>query len=162
MFTGQLVAICLAPVRGAPMQNVSEAELIAARGMTGDRYGNKAAAQQNGLEPAQEVTLIEAEALEAAQRDCELELSHAESRRNLLTAGVPLNHLVGRQFSVGPVVLEGIELCEPCKHLERLTGKKAVKALLHRGGLRARIVQSGVVRVGDAILPSDSEIPPQE
>jgi len=113
-------------------------------GLTGDRYVNK---------PQQEVTLIEQEALEAALRDYKLELTHAESRRNLLTTGAALNHLVGRQFSVGDAVLEGLELCEPCKYLQRLTGKEVIRALQHRGGLRARIVRSGKIEPGAAITP---------
>jgi MOSC domain-containing protein YiiM len=106
---------------------------------------------QPKVEPGQEVTLIEQEALEAAQREYDLPLTHAESRRNLLTSGVPLNHLVGRRFTIGSVVLEGVKLCEPCGYLERFTGKKVIEALRHRGGLRARIVQGGVLRVGDPI-----------
>lgn len=142
MFSGQLLAICTASVRGAAMQLVDTIELVAGSGLVGDRYANK---------PSQEVTLIEQEALEAARRDCNLEMTHAESRRNLLTSGVPLNHLVGRQFSVGSAVLEGVELCEPCSHLERLTGKKVIKPLLHRGGLRARVIQGGTIQPGDEI-----------
>lgn len=124
------------------MQNVDAIEALAGVGLSGDRYANR---------KGQEITLIEQEALEAALRDYQLELSHAESRRNLLTSGVPLNHLVGKQFSVGSSLLEGIELCEPCSHLEKLTGRKVIKALLHRGGLRARIVTGGQLQVGDAI-----------
>ena len=148
MFNGRLLAICTASVRGEAMQSVETIELVAGSGLVGDRYANKA---------AQEVTLIEQEALEAAERDDQLTLSHAESRRNLLTSGVPLNHLVGRRFSVGTAVLEGVELCEPCSHLERLTGKKAIKPLLHRGGLRARVVQGGTIEVGAAVTPQATQ-----
>jgi MOSC domain-containing protein YiiM len=151
-FEGQLLAICIAPAAGAPLQSVDSVELIEGRGLSGDRYANKAGAfQKTKIEPSQEVTLIEQEALEAALRDYKLALTHAESRRNLLTAGVPLNHLVGRQFTVGDAMLEGLELCEPCKYLQRLTGKEVVRALQHRGGLRARIVRGGTIKAGDAI-----------
>ena len=151
-FEGQLLAICIAPAAGAPMEGVESVELIEAKGLSGDRYANKAGAfQKTKIEPSQEVTLIEQEALDAALRDYKLELTHAESRRNLLTAGVPLNHLVGRKFSVGDAVLEGLELCEPCKYLQRLTGKEVVRALQHRAGLRARIVRGGTISAGDAI-----------
>jgi MOSC domain-containing protein YiiM len=144
MFQGKLLAICIAPVRGAAMQSMDAIELVAGVGLTGDRYVDK---------PQQEVTLIEQEALEAALRDYKLELTHAESRRNLLTTGAALNHLVGRQFSVGDAVLEGLELCEPCKYLQRLTGTEVIRALQHRGGLRARIVRSGKIEPGVAITP---------
>lgn len=139
------------------MQCVDAVELIAGRGLTGDRYANKAGAfQKDKIEPSQEVTLIEQETLEAALRDYKLELTHAESRRNLLTSGVPLNHLVGRQFSIGDVALEGLELCEPCKYLQKLTGKDVIRALQHRGGLRARIVRGGSIQLGAAIIPQGS------
>jgi MOSC domain-containing protein YiiM len=157
MFQGRLLAICISPAAGAPMQNVDAIEALAGKGLDGDRYANRAGAyQKKQIEPSQEVTLIEQEALEAALRDYQLELSHAESRRNLLTEGVPLNHLVGRRFTVGGVTLEGLELCEPCKYLQRLTGKNVTRALLHRGGLRARIVNDGAIRVGDAIQPEST------
>jgi MOSC domain-containing protein YiiM len=151
-FEGQLLAICIAPSAGAALESVDSVELIEGKGLSGDRYANKAGAfQKDKIEPSQEVTLIEQEALDAALRDYKLELSHAESRRNLLTSGVPLNHLVGRQFTVGDAELEGLELCEPCKYLQRLTGKEVVRALQHRGGLRARIVRGGTIKAGDAI-----------
>ena len=151
-FEGRLIAICVAPAAGAPLERVESVELVEGKGLTGDRYANKAGAfQKDKIEPSQEVTLIEQEALDAASRDYKLELTHAESRRNLLTAGVPLNHLVGRQFTVGDAVLEGLELCEPCKYLQRLIGKEVVRALQHRGGLRARIVRGGAIKTGDAI-----------
>lgn len=154
-FEGRLIAICIAPTAGAPMAGAESVELVAGQGLTGDRYANKLGAFQKGtIEPSQEVTLIEQEALEAAGRDYQLELSHAESRRNLLTAGVPLNHLVGRQFSVGDALLEGLELCEPCKYLQRITGKEVIKPLLHRGGLRARVVRGGTIKTGASIIPT--------
>jgi len=80
----------------------------------------------------------------------------AASRRNITTRGVPLNHLVGRRFRVGDVVLEGRRLCEPCEHLQSLTKPGVLKALVHRGGLRADIVVGGTIRLSDPILP-DSE-----
>ena len=98
-----------------------------------------------------EATFIEAEALEALTNDYHLELSGAESRRNFTTRGVALNHLVGRQFRVGEAVFRGIRLCEPCTHLEEVSGKSVRKGLIHRGGLRAQIVKSGLVRVGDDV-----------
>src|SRR5207245_10995150 len=74
-------------------------------------------------------------------------------RRNIATSGVPLNHLVDREFWVGPVRMVGTRLCEPCKHLEDLTQKGVMAGLIHRGGLRARILSEGVIRVGDLIHP---------
>jgi len=95
--------------------------------------------------------LIEAEAIEALKRDYEVALTPGEARRNVVTQGVPLNHLVGREFSVGGVRVRGIRLCEPCDHLQKLTGRPLIKGLLHRGGLRAQILTEGTIRVGDTI-----------
>jgi MOSC domain-containing protein YiiM len=92
------------------------------------------------------------EALEAAERDYGLELAAEESRRNVLTCGVALNHLVGREFQIGEVRLRGLKLCEPCTHLQQLTNKPVIKALRHRGGLRAEILGSGMIKVGEKIV----------
>ncbi|HZD93607.1 MAG TPA: MOSC domain-containing protein, partial [Candidatus Sulfotelmatobacter sp.] len=71
--------------------------------------------------------------------------------RNLLTCGMALNHLVGREFQIGDVRLRGLRLCEPCGHLQKLTGKDVLKALCHRGGLRAEILSGGMIKVGEMI-----------
>jgi MOSC domain-containing protein YiiM len=89
-------------------------------------------------------------------QECQITLEPGQARRNLVTRGVPLNHLVGRQFSIGEVVLRGLRLCEPCGHLEALTAKGIQDGLRHRGGLRAQIVRGGVVRTGDSIRPNQS------
>ncbi len=83
-----------------------------------------------------------------------IKLTPADSRRNLATAGVPLSHLVDREFWVGAVRMQGTRLCEPCKHLEDLTQPGVLAALVHRGGLRARILTDGTIRVGDIVRPS--------
>jgi MOSC domain-containing protein YiiM len=156
MFEGSLVAIFVAPSGGAPMRPVDHVEAVAGKGLAGDRYGRGAGTFQRGgaIQPDEEVTLIEEEALVAAARDHQVPIEPAAARRNLLTRDVPLNHLVGRAFLVGEVVLEGLRLCEPCKHLEGLSCPGVVKGLAHRGGLRARIVRGGALRAGDAIRPS--------
>ena len=74
-----------------------------------------------------------------------------DARRNLVTRGVPLNHLVGREFSIGEVKIRGLRLCEPCDHLQQFTGQPVIKGLRHRGGLRAQILSEGMIRVGDAV-----------
>ncbi len=150
-FEGRLTAICIAPAKAAPMQRVEEVDAVAGQGLAGDRYANAGGTFEGG-----QITLIEQEALVAAEAGYELAFTHEQSRRNLLTEGVPLNHLVGRCFRVGPVVIRGLELCEPCGHMERLSevpGSR--KALIHRGGLRAEIVSGGTLRAGDAIVPCD-------
>jgi MOSC domain-containing protein YiiM len=98
------------------------------------------------------VTLIEREAVERAAADYDLDLDPAETRRNLLTRAVPLNHLVDREFRVGEALLVGRQLCEPCGYMESLAEVEgAERALVHRGGLEADIVESGEIAVGDAV-----------
>jgi MOSC domain-containing protein YiiM len=132
------------------MQAVEQAEAIPGVGLAGDRYASKQGTFYNPL-PEYELTLIESEAVEALRRDCEIALAPGDARRNIVTRGVPLNHLVGREFQVGEVKVRGIRLCEPCDHLQRVTGVSVIKGLLHRGGLRAQILSQGTIRVGDAV-----------
>ncbi len=133
------------------MVPVDSATVVVGGGLAGDRFfqGEGSIAKKKG--PDREVTLIEAEAIEAVGREGKVELTPEESRRNIVTRGVALNHLVGREFRVGSATLRGIRLCEPCKHLESVTRAGVLMALLHRGGLRAQVVDGGEVRVGDAV-----------
>ena len=151
MFTGKLEQIFISDETTKPMQSRAEAEAVAGQGLAGDRYSTGDGSFADPGNPDREVTLIEIEAIEAVVRDYDLELTAQETRRNLATSDVPLNHLVGREFFVGEAKLRGIKLCEPCGHLEGLTRKGILKALKHRGGLRAQILTSGTVRVGDTI-----------
>jgi MOSC domain-containing protein YiiM len=149
-----IIALCAAPAAGAPLQTLAEAELEAGRGLVGDRYHAAVGTFSGKLQgrPDAEITLIEIEEIrrfadgEARRRD------PGEFRRNIVTEGVRLDALVGRRFLVGPAVLEGIRLCEPCAHLGRLVSPMVVEAMAHRAGLRARIITGGMVRVGDAII----------
>src|SRR5262245_58585391 len=149
MFEGQLVAIYIHGAKGEDLQPVESAHILPERGVEGDRYCRKAGSGK----PDQEITLIEAEAVEALGREQEIKIEPVKARRNLLTRGVPLNHLVGREFSVGDVVLRGIRLCEPCDHLESLTVNGIKDGLHHRGGLRAQVVKGGTIQAGNAIRP---------
>jgi MOSC domain-containing protein YiiM len=154
MWQGSVVSIHIAPAAGLPMETVPEARAIAGRGLEGDRYTLGIGYYSNTPGPGgRELTLIETETLEALPA-LGVKLAAGETRRNVATAGVPLNHLVGREFRVGAVRLRGTRLCEPCKYLEGLTQPGAMLALLHRGGLRAQILTDGVIRVGDTITPA--------
>lgn len=97
------------------------------------------------------MALIEIEAIHALRRDAGIEIEPGESRRNIVTRGVPLNHLVGREFRVGKAVLRGVKLREPCEHVEGLTKRGVMHGLVHRGGLRAQVLTEGVIRVGDPV-----------
>ena len=154
MSTGTLTGIFIASSAEAAMVSVSEIRAIPGRGLEGDRYFRAEGTFSRGHEPDSELTLIEAEAIEAFAREHSLVLEPADPRRNLVTHGVALNDLVGREFVIGEVRVLGHGLCEPCKHLQQLTGQPAIlKGLLHRAGLRAQIMAEGTLRVGDAIRP---------
>ena len=122
----------------APVDSVSA---LAGKGLQGDRkfFGDGAA-------PGRALTLIEAEALE------DVGLTGAQSRRQVVVRGVRLNDLVGRRFRVGEVECMGVQLCEPCLHLQQMTRPGIIKELVHRGGLTADILNDGRISVGDPIL----------
>jgi MOSC domain-containing protein YiiM len=150
MWNGKVESIHIAPAPTAPVQALDKVVLIPGVGLEGDRYALKQGTFFKP-EPDFELTLIEAEAIEALQREYAVALAAGDARRNIVTRNVPLNHLVGREFFVGEVRLRGIRLCEPCDHLQRVTGKQLIKGLRHRGGLRAQILTQGTIRVGDTI-----------
>ena len=154
MFKGTLSAIYYAGESSEPMTSKESVVVEAGRGILGDRYAEASSAKSK---PENQITLIEAEAIEAVPREYGFEITALETRRNLVTCGVPLNHLVGREFCVGAVRMRGILLCEPCAHLAKLTGKKVVKALRHRGGLRAEVLDDGEIRVGETITLAGGE-----
>lgn len=159
IFQGSLLGIAVASEPAGPMAAVNAVEAIAGVGLQGDRYALQTGTfQRKPGEMPQDVTLIEQEALEAALRDHQTTITHLMTRRNLLTVGVPLNHLVGRTFAIGHVLIRGLELCEPCRHLQKLTCKEILKPLIHRGGLRAQIIQGGSLRVGDTIMPGTETV----
>ena len=150
MNTGTVEFIYIAPTATAPTVAVTEVVAIPGVGLEGDRYG-LGKGTFSKPEPDFELTLIEAEAIEALKGDYNVELAPGEARRNLVTRGIALNHLVGRDFQIGEVRAHGIRLCEPCDHLQRLTGRQLIKGLRHRGGLRAQILTPGSIRVGDPL-----------
>jgi MOSC domain-containing protein YiiM len=153
MEAGSVAAICIAPTARAPMTSVSEVRAVAGKGLDGDRYSAGTGTYSTHPGTGREVTLIELEAVEALHRDYSVALPPTAARRNIVTRGVALNHLVGRRFRVGEVMLAGVRLCEPCNHLESLTHLGVRSGLVHRGGLRAEILSDGFIRVGDVIEP---------
>lgn len=151
---GRLEHIHVTGAASGDTQPLSEARLVAGRGIEGDRYflGTGTYSMKPG--PDRQVTLIEAETLAALARDHGIELTPAEHRRNLTVAGVPLNHLVGRIFRVGWATLEGVRLNTPCKYLEKMTAKPVYQPLLHRSGLNCRVIEGGTIRPGDPVTPA--------
>ncbi len=134
--SGRVEAIFIAPQHGELPRAVDSVQAVAGKGLEGNRYFDKG-------RPEAELTLIEAEALETLRTEHGIELDPAASRRNVLTRGIGLNDLVGMRFQVGAVECLGIELCEPCRHLESMTAPGVITGLVHRGGLNA----------GDAVEP---------
>jgi MOSC domain-containing protein YiiM len=151
MWEGKLVSIYIGAKPAVPLDAVEQATVVPGKGIEGDRYFNGTGTWFNHPGGGREVTLIEAEAIEAIAQESGLKLESWQPRRNLVTRGVPLNHLVGREFRVGEVQLKGLRLCEPCNHMEGLTRAGVKAALMHRGGLRAEALSGGTVRVGDTI-----------
>jgi MOSC domain-containing protein YiiM len=153
-------AIYIATGAGAKMRPVDEIQATAGSGLAGDRYATgQGYYSARPTDPgAREVTLIELETLNWLASERGIRLEPREHRRNLTTNGVRLADLLGRRFRVGEVLLEGVRDCPPCVHLEALTGQRVVEPLLDRGGLRARILEGGTIRVGDAIVSVESDV----
>jgi MOSC domain-containing protein YiiM len=136
---GQVEAIRIAPEREQLPEAVDSID-VTPEGLPGDRYFGRG-----------DITLIEAEALEAFREDTGIEVSHAEMRRQVLTSGIRLNDLLGKRFRVGEVEAVGAEWCEPCNHIESITHPGVLKGMVHRAGLRADVVQPGRIAVGDEV-----------
>ena len=134
------------------MLSTRSVHAIPGRGLKGDRYfeGTGTFSPQP-QKPDFELTLIEEEAVTAFARESGLSFSSADARRNIVTRGVRLNDLIGRDFSVGAVRVRGIRLCEPCAHLAKLTHPGVLVGLVHKGGLRAQILSEGTISLGDII-----------
>src|SRR5438105_15133503 len=153
MWNGTVESIHIASTAQGPPQSVPQAMAVPGSGFDGDRYALKLGTFYKPA-PDHELTLIEAEAIEALRRDYRIDLAAGEARRNIVTRNVPLNHLVGKEFAIGDVRIRGIRLCEPCDHLQRVTGKQLIKGLRQRGGLRAQILTHETIHVGDLIARS--------
>jgi MOSC domain-containing protein YiiM len=146
---GQVVEINISPEEERLPEPVERVRAVAGRGLEGDRYYYDG----EGLQPERdrELTLIALEALDALNEEHGIELTAAESRRQVATRGIDVNSLEGKRFRVGEVACEGIELCEPCNHLQGLTQPGVLRGLVHRGGLRAAILEGGEISVGDEV-----------
>jgi len=150
MFKGTVVSIHIASTAEAAMQSVEEVRAISGKGLEGDRYFNQTGTFSKP-QPDRELTLIESEAVDAFKVELDVELEAGSIRRNIVTRGVPLNHLVGREFRIGEIKVRGIRLCEPCSHLAQLAHSAVLPGLLHRAGLRAQILTDGTIRVGETV-----------
>ena len=147
---GTVEHIHIADATGAPVSAVDSVRAVAGRGLTGDRNHR----EPGDVSPGRDLTLIEAENVEGLARDHGIQLAPGESRRNITTRGVRLNDLVGKEFWIGDVLARGVRLCEPCEYLQGLVGKPILQPLVHRAGIRADLLTSGTISVGDTVRPT--------
>jgi MOSC domain-containing protein YiiM len=146
--TGRVESIFVTSEHGELPASVDRVRARAGGGLEGNRYY-----WEDGDAPSgRAVTLIAAEAVEAVAQEGEVSIEPAATRRNVLTRGIDVNELVGKRFRIGNVECEGVELCEPCQHLESMTQPGVIKALVHRCGLNADILSDGEISVGDAVV----------
>ena len=150
---GKVVGIFIAREKEQLPVSVNSIEAIAHRGLVGDRYcansGTFSGAEPLG--PGREITLIEEENVDLLTERLHQKINPAQLRRNVMTQGIRLNDLVGREFMVGNIRLLGVRLCHPCTHLERLSGWNVMTQLKERGGLRADILDNGWLHVDDIV-----------
>jgi MOSC domain len=147
--TGVVEDLVVAADRSGPVSRLDVATLVPGRGLVGDRYWAGDGTFASGR-PGSALTLVSAEVLDelAAARG-----GAVDHRRNVVVRGTDLNALVGREFRLGGVLCRGRRLCEPCAHLDRLNGGALLRPMVHRGGLRADILEAGDVHLGDALVP---------
>ena len=152
---GTVEGLAVAPAAEAPMQLLEVAQARAGRGLDGDRYAAGAGTftPRAGRRPGYDLTLVAAEVLDELAAAGQA-LDFAGTRRNVLTRGIDVNALVGRRFRIGDVLCEGRRLCEPCVHLDRLSGPGILRPLIHRGGLRVDVLTDGEIRLGAPVHPT--------
>jgi MOSC domain-containing protein YiiM len=134
-------AIHLGAPRKPELRTVESVQAVAGKGLEGDRHFHP-----EGARPGQALTLVSAEVVE------DVGLEPGETRRQVTVRDVDVNALVGKRFRVGEVECFGVELCEPCRHLEAMTRPGIIKELAHQAGINADIVVGGVIRVGDPVV----------
>lgn len=147
----KVVGIYVAPVASVAMIAVDEVRAVPGRGLVGDRYHDGTGTYSTKRKSWSEITLIEIETIDALAREGNILIDPRDTRRNIVTEGIALNHLVDRKFQLGDVKIWGERLCEPCTHLENLTVRGIRDALVHRGGLRGRILTEGIIQAGDRV-----------
>ena len=149
MSNGRVIAICVARTAGEPMQQIESVLAIAEEGLQGDRYASGEGSFNKDRQGSRQVTLINGLFFEDSG------FEHVDSRRNIVTLDVELMWLIGRQFKIGEAYMSGIKYCDPCQRPSKLQNKSIsfAKVFHDRGGLVAEVIQSGLIRVGDAIVP---------
>ncbi len=147
-----VIQLLIAESPASSMANASEVRAVPGHGLEGDRYFTGVGTfSPHPQKPDFEITFIEKEKIDAFVQKSGLPFTAAHARRNIVTEGVDLNALVGREFQVGEVRIRGIRLCEPCNYLAKTSFPETLKGLVHQGGLRAQILSEGHIRLGDTI-----------
>jgi hypothetical protein len=154
MTTPKISSIWIATAAGAELHPLDTAEIVAGRGIIGDRYHIGKGSFSRWQDPWRAITFIEQEAIETAQSEHGIIFSKGRARRNVVTIGIPLEDLIGRHFRIGSAEFKGSRICHPCRYLDRVVEAGSYQALKHRGGIRAEIVKSGSITIGDEIFPS--------
>jgi len=147
--TAVIKQIYIAETSGAAPQATSRAQLIAGQGIQGDRYFSRLPSISS--DPSTEITLIEQEQVDQFNTQHNRQYNYGDFRRNIITHGMPLNSLLGKIFWLGTVQLKGIMLCEPCAYLAKTLDPLVLPHLLNKGGLRAQILSSGEIKLGETI-----------
>lgn len=147
-----VVKILIAESPSSPMTSRPKVHAVPGVGLEGDRYfSGLGTFSKHPQKPDYEITFIEQEKIDAFACESGLPFTAFHARRNIVTEGVDLNALVGKDFRVGSVSIRGIRLCEPCAHLAKTTYPEALRGLVHKAGLRAQILSEGQIHVGDSI-----------
>lgn len=146
---GTVKAICIGPIAGEPMQEITQVEALAGQGLKGDRYTTGEGSFNKGKQGVRQVTLMNSIFFEGSG------FEFKDSRRNLFVEGTELMWLIGREFQIGTARFRGVKYCDPCARPSKLSGKtKSFKeTFFDRGGLIAEIIEDGVIKVGDLLIP---------
>jgi len=132
------------------IDNVESIEVVKDKGIVGDRHF------QEFNDPYNQLSLIESENIDYYNNKYKLNIPYIDFRRNIVTKGIELNDLIGKKIQIGDVLIEGIDLCRPCRHLsEKLNQDNIIKEFLRRGGLRCRILSSSKININDEIKVLD-------
>ena len=128
------------------IKDVDSIEVIKSKGILGDRYFH------DYNDPYNQITLIESENINEYNTKHNLNIPYLDFRRNIVTKGIKLNDLINKKINIGKVILEGIDLCRPCKHIQEMLNRdNIIKEFMRKGGLRCQILSSGKINSGNMI-----------
>ena len=142
----KVLTICISKTSGDDMIEVDSINVIASKGILEDRYF-----KENNEKDIQ-ITLIEKENIDFYNQISKTDIPYINFRRNIVTSGIKLNDLVGKELFVGNVKIKVHRLCDPCKYLQdKLNDNNLVKKLVNKGGLRCQVITDGIISVNDEI-----------